>query len=115
MEPGDLRTAKGTGEDALVDVSWMISSMPVQGGKKKKTKQEKKTNKKPVDEKSGIKRCCKPGFQRRIKLRILPPVFHTDPPTLCVRVRTHAGQNPTLVHIALSIRSAGAVLWLMGV
>lgn len=114
MEPGDLRTAKGTEEDALVDVSWMISSMPVQGGKKK-NQTEKKNPPKPVDEKSGIKRCCKPGFQRRIKLRILPPVLHTDPPTLCVRVRTHAGQNPTLVHIALSIRSAGAILWLTGV
>lgn len=55
------------------------------------------------------------AFQRRIKLRLLPPFLHTDPPTLCARVRTYASQNPTLVCIALSSRSAAAVLWLTGV
>lgn len=62
--------------------------------------------------KSELKRCM-PGFQR-IKWRLLPPVLHTDPPTLCVRVYMLA-KNPTLVCIAISIRSAGAVLWLMGI
>lgn len=104
------RRPEDSEEVVLVAVSWMKSSVPVQGGKKKPKQKKNK-----ADEKSGIERCCKPGFQRRIKLRLLPPVLHTDPPTLCVRVRIHAGQNPTLVCIALSIRSAGSVLWLTGV
>lgn len=41
MEPGDLRTTKVMEEVALVDVSWMVSSVPMQRGMEKQ-KQEKK-------------------------------------------------------------------------
>jgi len=34
MKPGELRTAKVMEEVAFVDASWMMSSVPVQGGKK---------------------------------------------------------------------------------
>lgn len=55
------------------------------------------------------------AFQRRIKQRLLPPVLHTDPPTLCARVRMYPSQKNTLVFMALSNRLAAGVLWLTGV
>lgn len=56
------------------------------------------------------------ALQRRIKLRFLPPILRTDPPTLCARVRTYASKKKnTLVCTALSTSVAAGVLWLTGV